>query len=89
MLSRAVSLLSRMAKLIAAIRNNPKDVRFDDACKVAVRLGFVSSGGKGSHRTYARPGEISQLNFQETDGKVKPYHARQLIEMIDKYESEV
>jgi hypothetical protein len=28
-------ILSRYGKLIAGIRNNPKDVRFDDACKIA------------------------------------------------------
>jgi hypothetical protein len=77
------------AKLIDAIRNNPKDVRFDDACKVAEWLGFVGKGGKGSHRTFARRGEPFQLNFQNRGGKVTPYQARQLVDMIDKYEDEI
>jgi hypothetical protein len=29
------------------------------------------------------------LNFQNRNGKIKPYQARQLIAMIDKYESEL
>ena len=82
--------MSQRARLIAKIRNNPKAVRFDDACKVAIWLGFTGEGGSGSHRTFARPGEMTQLNFQKQPGGfVKPYHARQLIAMIDKYESEI
>jgi hypothetical protein len=73
-------------KLLAAIRNNPKGVRFDDACKVAVWLGFVHKGGKGRHRAYSRTGEPVGLNFQDRgDGKIPTYQARQLIAMMDKY----
>ena len=75
-------------KLLAAIRNNPKDVRFVDACRVAEWLGFVHKGGKGSHGAFSRPGERVALNFQNRDGRIKPYQARQLIAMMDKYEKE-
>jgi hypothetical protein len=77
------------AKLIAQIRNNPKDVRFDDACKLAKVLGFVCKGGRGSHHAYSRPGEREGLNFQNRNGKIPAYQARQLIVMIDKYEDEL
>ena len=72
-------------KLIAKIRSNPKDVRFADACTVARRLGFTGIGGKGSHRVFQRPGEPMALNFKDRGGKIKPYQAKQLIAMIDKY----
>jgi len=81
--------VSQREKLIAGIRNNPKHVRFDDACKVAELLGFSPGRQSGSHRTYSRPGEPVGLNFQDRDGKIKPYQARQLIEMIDKYEDDL
>jgi hypothetical protein len=81
--------VSKRVKLIEAIRENPKDVRFDDACKVAAWLGFRGRGGAGSHRSFSRPGEPIGLNFQNRDGKIPPYQARQLIEMIDKYEDEL
>ncbi len=77
--------MSKRDKLIGAIRNNPKDVRFDDACKVAEWLGFAHKGGRGSHRTFARSGEPNILTFQSCGGKMKPYQARQLIAMIDQY----
>jgi len=78
--------MTRRDKLLAAIRNNPKDVRFADACKAAETIGFVRTGGKGSHVAYARAGEPTILNFQNRNGYVPPYQARQLIEMLDKYE---
>jgi hypothetical protein len=80
--------LSKRAKLIARIRNNPKDVRFEDACKVAGWLRFVGKGRDGSHNAYSRPGEPEGLNFQNWNGNIPPYQARQLIAMIDKYYEE-
>jgi hypothetical protein len=77
--------VSQRDKLIAAIRNNPKDVRFEDACKVAEWLGFGAKGGGGSHTTFSRTGEPTGLNFQNCNGRIPTYQAKQLIEMIDRY----
>jgi hypothetical protein len=65
--------------------DNPKDVRFEDACKIAEWLGFSCKGGKGSHTVYARPGEQVLLNFQDVNGRIPTYQAKQLIEMIGVY----
>jgi hypothetical protein len=81
--------VSKIGKLIESIRNNPKDVRFDDACKVAGWLGFRTQVGGGSHRSFSRTGEPTGLNFQDNRGKIPAYQARQLITMIDKYEGEL
>jgi len=48
-------------------------------------LGFVHEGGSGSHRVFKRKGELVQLNFQDRDGYIPPYQARQLARMIEKY----
>lgn len=77
--------MTKNAKLLAAIRGNPADVRFKDACKAAVIAGFKHKRTNGSHHVYARSGELTQLNFQDRDGYVKPYQVRQLLEMLDKY----
>jgi hypothetical protein len=79
--------MTRREKLLAAIRANPKGFRFADACKAAETIGFVRAGGKGSHTVYAKTAEPTILNFQNRNGSVPPYQARQLIEMLDKYES--
>ena len=80
--------MNQARKLIAAILASPKAVRFDDACKAAVLLGFVHKGGKGSHRAFARPGEPELLNFQNRAGTIPPYQARQLVAMIERYGNE-
>jgi len=78
--------MTRREKLLAAIRNSFRSVRFGDACKAAEVIGFVRAGGKGSHTVYAKMGELMILNFQNRNGYIPPYQARQLIEMLDKYE---
>ena len=45
----------------------------------------MHEGGKGSHTVFKRKGEPIQLNFQNRDGFVPPYQARQLAQMIAKY----
>lgn len=77
--------MAQRQKLTETIRRNPKEVRFDDACKIAGWLGFIHSSGQGSHRVFKRPGEPIQLNFQNCNGTIPPYQARQLIVMLDKY----
>jgi hypothetical protein len=77
--------VTKRGKLFAAIRANPQAVRFTDACKAAVLLGFTHKGGRGSHRAFGRPKEPELLNFQNRNGFIPPYQARQLIQMIDRY----
>jgi hypothetical protein len=73
---------------LAAIRAKPRNVRFGDACRAARLLGFTHEGGRGSHRVCKRKGEPVQLTFQNRDGCVPPYQARQLVRMIEKYGSQ-
>jgi hypothetical protein len=79
--------VARNAKLLAAIQANPRNVRFDDACRVARLLGFVHEGDSGSHRVFKRKSEPVQLNLQDRNGYVPTYQARQLTRMIEKYGS--
>ena len=81
--------MGKQDKLIEGIRDNPKAVGFDDACKLALLLGFVHQGGKGSHRVFKRKGEIVQLNFQNRSGMIPHYQALQLLAMLKKYETEI
>ncbi len=79
--------MSKAGKLLESIRNNPLDVRFDDACIVAVSLGFEKKGGKGSHVVFGRNDTKDILNFQNRSGRIPAYQARQLIKMIEKFGS--
>lgn len=78
--------MTRREKRFASIRNNPKAVRFDDACAVAEAIGFSRKAGEGSHRVYGRVDEPTILNFQNRQGLIAEYQAKQLIAMMDKYE---
>jgi len=77
--------MTKREKRIAGILANPRAVRFDEACRVARALGFVHEGGQGSHRVFKRKGEPTQLNFQNRNGLIPAYQARQLAAMIRKY----
>jgi hypothetical protein len=77
--------MTQREKLIRQILSNPQNVRFVDACKVAEALGFVHKGGRGSHTAFAKTSEPMGLNFQNRNGLIPPYQARQLIVMIEKY----
>ncbi len=80
--------MTKREKRLAAIRCNPCEVRFDDACTAAEMIGFSHKGGEGSHRVYAHKDEPTILNFQNRQGLIPTYQARQLIAMLDKYEEE-
>jgi len=77
--------MTKREKLLESIRNSPKAVRFDDACKVAEWMGFIHKSGEGSHRVFAKSGEPIVLNFQSRNGYIYPYQARQLLDMLDKH----
>ena len=77
--------MTKREKLLNRIRNNPKAVRFEDACKIAQSLGFIYEGRGGSHQVFKRKGEPLQLNFQNRNGYIPPYQAKQLLAMIEKY----
>jgi len=48
-------------------------------------LASSPEGGKGSHRIYVLRGVGELLNFQNVDGKAKPYQVKQFINIIEKY----
>lgn len=72
-------------RMVEELKTSPKKVRFERLCKIAEAFGFRLRGGKGSHRIYVRDGVDEILNFQDVEGKAKPYQVRQLIKIIEKY----
>ncbi len=67
------------------LKKNPKNVHFNKLCSAAELFGFRFRGGKGSHVIYRRDGIKEMLNFQNIEGRAKPYQVRQLLKIIDKY----
>ena len=69
----------------AEIKDNPRNIRFNKICNIAEAFGFRFRGGKGSHRIYVKEGVVELLNFQNVNGKAKPYQVKQFIKIIEKY----
>ena len=71
-------------KIIKQMRENPKDVKFDDLCKVC-NYYFGKSRSKGSHQIYKTLWQGDpRINIQDNNGKSKAYQVRQVIKAIDK-----
>lgn len=70
-------------KLLARARTSPKNVRFTEVCQLAECYGFTFARGDGSHRVYKRDGWPKVMNFQDDNGKAKPYQVKQLLNAID------
>lgn len=72
-------------EIYTKIKENPKNVRFEDLCSAAELFGFKFKGGKGSHRIFVKEGIKEMLNFQNVKGWAKPYQVKQFISVIEKY----
>ena len=83
--------MSKRAKLLAAVRNNPRNVRFDDLVRLVLALGFEFVRQSGSHAIYQHPAHPAELlNLQEAkDGNAKPYQVDQVLAVIDRCQLEV
>jgi hypothetical protein len=73
----------RFTKLYEKAKNSPGNLRFGELCAMAELAGFRFNRSSGSHRLYEHP-DGSMMNFQDRDGKAKPYQVRQLLEFIDR-----
>lgn len=80
--------MAQIDKLLAAIRQNPKNVRFQDLVKVCEHY-FGAPRQRGtSHQVYKTPWPGDpRVNIQEGEGgKAKLYQVRQVLAAIDKLE---
>ncbi len=80
--------MAQIDKLVAAMRNNPANVRYNDLAKVCDHY-FGEARQKGtSHRVYKTPwiGD-PRVNIQKgKGGKAKPFQVRQVLAAIKKLE---
>jgi predicted RNA binding protein YcfA (HicA-like mRNA interferase family) len=78
--------MSQAEKRLEAIRNNPKNVDFDELCWAATRSGFVLERTSGSHRIFRHPDDPEEmLDLQPgRDGKAKPYQVKDFLEALDR-----
>ena len=77
--------MSKTAKLLEAVRNNPSDVRFDDLRKICEKYFGKHTNSGTSHYVYPTPWKGDpRINIQNKNGKAKRYQVIKVIEAIDK-----
>jgi hypothetical protein len=79
--------MAQIEKLLAQLKNNPKNVNFTDLMKVCTHY-FGEPRQQGtSHCVYKTPwAGDPRVNIQEKNGKAKVYQVKQVIDAIEKLE---
>ena len=83
--------MSKKEKLFLKLRASPNNCHFEDICLLAEHVGFLPKGNSGtSHRIYKHnvisgPNLEGVMNFQNVNGKAKPFQVRQLLDFIEKH----
>ena len=67
--------MTKREKLLARIRNNPKNVRFDELEGLIVSHGFEKAGSRGSHNVYVRDTIVITL--------VRPHGSKKFCHPLD------
>lgn len=75
--------------MVAAMRRDPKGVRFRDLCRVCdFYFGKARQGGS-SHRVYKMPWSGDpRVNIQNDRGMAKAYQVKQVLKAIERLEAE-
>lgn len=72
-------------KLLKKALSSPTNLRFKEICDLARAFGFQLSRVSGSHHIFVRQSVPELLNIQNVGGKAKPYQARQLLGIVERY----
>jgi hypothetical protein len=81
--------VSSVEKIVAAMRANPRNIRFDDLVKVCGHYFGPSRTSGGSHAVFKTPWQGDpRVNIQNDHGHAKAYQVRQVVAAIDKQEGD-
>jgi len=82
--------VSKIKKLLLKIYENQTNYQFSDFIKLIEAFGFEEKRQTGSHIQYKHKKiSAAYLTIQNNKGKVKPYQAKQFLELIEKYDLEI
>jgi hypothetical protein len=80
--------VSSVDKIVAAMRENPRNVRYDDLLKVCEHYFGAPRRTSGSHAVFKTPWPGDpRVNIQNGNGQAKAYQVRQVLAAIDKREA--
>lgn len=72
-------------KLFLKLLSGSKNISFAEAAACITAFGFKLSRVKGSHHIFVHPEVNELINLQNVDGKAKPYHLRQFLQLVEQY----
>ena len=80
--------MPKLDRIIATMRNNPKNVRYDDLYSVCSHY-FGPPRTKGSHVVFSTPWQGDpRINIQNDKGMAKAYQVKVVLKAIDKLKGE-
>lgn len=76
--------MSKREKLLQRIKNNQKNVRFQDFCTLMGYFGFALVRVRGSHHLYQHPNVEDVMSVQpKKDNMAKSYQVQQFLKLIE------
>ncbi len=80
--------MGKCEKLLAKAQQSPRNLRFEELCRLAECHGWEFKRQNGSHKIYANPSlssdEGRRMNFQpDNNGMAKDYQIVQLLDAIE------
>ena len=77
--------MSKIEDALTHMRQNPRDVRFNDLCRVCDHYFGEPRQGGSSHRIYKTPWQGDpRINIQNHKGKAKAYQVKQVLLAIER-----
>jgi hypothetical protein len=79
--------MAKIEDILAQMKQNPRNVRFSDLCKVCDHFFRESPQSGSSHRIYKTPWQGDpRINIQNHKGKAKAYQVKQVLLAIERLE---
>jgi len=77
--------MAKLEALTKRMKDNPKDVRFPDLCKICKYYFGEPRQSGSSHYVYKTPWQGDpRVNIQNKKGKAKAYQVRQVLRAIER-----
>jgi hypothetical protein len=79
--------MSKIDDILVHMRQTPKNIRFNDLCKVCDHFFGAPRQSGGSHRIYKTPWQCGpRINVQNHKGKAKAYQVKLVLLAIERLE---
>ena len=81
--------MAKTEDILLQMKRNPKNVRYQDLCKVCDFYFGNPRQTSSSHRIYKTPWQGDpRINIQQSKGKAKAYQVRQVLMALQKLEGD-